>query len=194
MADRSESTVVDSAGTEARIEPIQEDSKWRATLPDGRIVLLDRSAVRRREDGRYEIGQRFDELSDSERVIPLLREELEIDRRTMERTIRIHKTVEERVETVEEPVVSESVEIDRVPVERFVDEAPPIREEGDVTIIPILEEVLVVEKRLMVREEVRIRRRTERHTDRRDVPLRREDVRVERGETAEQRSEGPRSK
>ena len=39
-----------------------------------------------------------------------------------------------------------------------VDAAPPIREEGDTIIIPIVEEIMVVEKRLVLREEVRITR------------------------------------
>lgn len=37
--------------------------------------------------------------------------------------------------------------------------APEIRTEGDVTIVPVLEEVLVVEKRLVLKEELHIRRR-----------------------------------
>jgi stress response protein YsnF len=40
-----------------------------------------------------------------------------------------------------------------------VDQPPALREEGDVLIVPVLEEVVVVEKRLVLKEELRIRRR-----------------------------------
>ena len=40
-----------------------------------------------------------------------------------------------------------------------MESAPQIRTEGDVTIVPVLEEVLVVEKRLVLKEELHIRRR-----------------------------------
>ena len=48
--------------------------------------------------------------------------------------------------------------VERVPVDQFVDEAPQVRTEGDVTIIPVLEERYVLEKRLVLVEELHIRR------------------------------------
>lgn len=51
------------------------------------------------------------------------------------------------------------VEVTRVRVEREVDAAPPVRQEGDVTIISLVEEVLVLTKRLILREEIHVRRR-----------------------------------
>ena len=45
-----------------------------------------------------------------------------------------------------------------MPIDRQVDVAPKIRIEGDLTIVPVLEEILVVEKRLILKEEVHIRR------------------------------------
>ncbi len=56
------------------------------------------------------------------------------------------------------PLYTEDVGIDRVPVNQLVDEPPVTREEGDVTIIPVVEEVLVVQKRYMIKEEIRIQR------------------------------------
>lgn len=50
------------------------------------------------------------------------------------------------------------VEVTRVRVDREVDEAPRVRQEGDVTIISLVEEVLVVTKRLFLREEIHVRR------------------------------------
>jgi stress response protein YsnF len=64
-------------------------------------------------------------------------------------------------------------------------EAPvPVRQEGLTTIITLLEEVVVVEKRLRATEEVRItRRRTVRQASQ-HVTLRREEAVVERLDAA----------
>ncbi|MEO5727367.1 MAG: DUF2382 domain-containing protein, partial [Byssovorax sp.] len=56
------------------------------------------------------------------------------------------------------------------------------RIEGDTTVIPLFEEQLVLQKRLLLREEVRVtRRRTERR-DAQVVTVRREEVIVERAD------------
>jgi stress response protein YsnF len=46
--------------------------------------------------------------------------------------------------------------IETIPVSLRVDAMPEVRQEGDSTIVPVVEEVLVVERRLMLKEEVRI--------------------------------------
>jgi stress response protein YsnF len=56
----------------------------------------------------------------------------------------------------------------------------PVRTEGDVTIIPVLEETVVVEKRLLLREEVHVRLKTHEEHQPQRVRLRSEDVVVER--------------
>jgi stress response protein YsnF len=61
-----------------------------------------------------------------------------------------------------------------------VTQAPEIREEGDVLIVPILEEIMVVEKRLVLKEELRIRRTRSTRPERQTHRLRRETVAVER--------------
>jgi stress response protein YsnF len=67
-----------------------------------------------------------------------------------------------------------------VPVNRPVDAVPEVRYEGDTMIIPLVEEVVVIEKRLVVKEELHItKRQSEReYTD--TVTVRRDDVTVER--------------
>ncbi|MFD1693079.1 DUF2382 domain-containing protein [Azotobacter chroococcum] len=57
---------------------------------------------------------------------------------------------------------------------------PQVRQEGDVTVIPVLEEVLVVEKRLVLKEELRVRRVVHEEPHSVPVTLRREQVTVER--------------
>ena len=72
--------------------------------------------------------------------------------------VRLVKKVTEHEETVDLPLLRADVQVERVPINRVVLEAPPSRQEGDTLIVPILEEVLVTEKRLMLKEEVRITR------------------------------------
>lgn len=62
-------------------------------------------------------------------------------------------------EEVRQDVADHSVEVERVPVGRFVEAAEGPRTEGDLTILPVYEERLIVEKRLYLVEEVHLRRR-----------------------------------
>jgi len=101
-------------------------------------------------------------------IIPLAAEQAEISKRTVPiARVVVRTATEQRDEVVEVSLASERVEITRVPVDRIVDSAPPIREQGDVTIIPVLEEIVVVERRLRVKEEIHMRRvrTTERHQE-----------------------------
>jgi len=126
-------------------------------------------------------------LSDDIRVIPILEEVLDVRQRRVETgRVRITKIVHEREEEVNAPRVREEVTIERVTLNRMVDAPISMRQEGDTLIIPLLEEVVVREKRLMVKEELRItKRRIEEHTSQL-VMLRREEVVVERLDPSEQ--------
>ncbi len=92
--------------------------------------------------------------------IPLAEERLVVEPRPVELgELRLHKRVDEQEEVLRQPVTREELEVDRVAVGRFVDEPARPRQEGEWLVIPLVEEVLVVQKRLRVTEEVRIRRR-----------------------------------
>jgi stress response protein YsnF len=92
-------------------------------------------------------------------VIPLAAEQAEVSKRTVPvARVTVRTVTEERDEVIDVPVATERVEITRVPMDRIVDSAPPIQEQGDVTIIPVVEEVIVVERRLRVKEEIHLRR------------------------------------
>ena len=113
-------------------------------------------------------------------VIPVLREELKVSKREVETgRVTVHKTVSERDENVEMLLRQTDVSVERVPVGRTVTEAPATREEGDVLIIPVMEEVLVVEKRLVLKEELHIRKTTSERTAHEVVRLRTENVQIE---------------
>jgi uncharacterized protein (TIGR02271 family) len=115
-------------------------------------------------------------------VIPVVKEDVTIDKRRIETGagVRVHKTVHERVQVVDEPLTRDDLIIERVPVGRVLDAPLDVRYEAETTIIPVMEEVLVVEKRLMLKEEVRITRRRTEHRSPRRVTLRDESAIVER--------------
>jgi uncharacterized protein (TIGR02271 family) len=122
-----------------------------------------------------------DERREPPLVLPVIQETFKVETRPVETgRVRIHKVVHEREETVDPPLLHDEVVVDRVPVNRFVDGPIPVRSEGDTLTIRLFEEVLVVEKRLLLKEEVRItKRQVETHTPHR-MTLRREEAVVER--------------
>jgi stress response protein YsnF len=85
---------------------------------------------------------------------------------------------------IERPVTSEEVTVERVAIDRWVDAPLPVREEGELTIVPVHEEVVVVETRLKLVEELHIRRQRVTSTARERVKLRREEASVDRYDAA----------
>lgn len=114
-------------------------------------------------------------------VVPVIEEELRVGRRVIETgRVRVSKTVHEREEVVDEPLMREEFDVERVPVEVYVDAPVGPWHDGETLVIPVVEEVLFVEKRLVVREEIRITRRSEEEHRPQRVTLLSEEVSVER--------------
>jgi uncharacterized protein (TIGR02271 family) len=127
-------------------------------------------------------------------VVPVVEERLEVGRQKIETGgVRVTKEVHEREETVDEPVIREVVNVERVAVNRVVDGPQKIREEGTTTIIPVMEEMIVVEKRLVVKEEIRVTRSQVVTREPQTVRLRREEANVHRWnhEEAAARADAP---
>jgi len=124
-----------------------------------------------------------DDAADARELsIPVTEERLHVAREAVDtgRTLRVRKHVDEVPAKVQEPVVAERVDVQRVPVGRVVAQAPAVRQEGDVTVVPVVEERLVTRKELVLVEEIRISRRREVAQGSADATLRRERVDVER--------------
>jgi stress response protein YsnF len=100
--------------------------------------------------------------------------------------VRVRRRVVRGEQVVEVPVARERIEVEYVPVNAFVDSVPTPRQEGDVLIIPCVEEVVVVEKRLRVREEMRVHVVREQQIHRETVELRRHEIDVEHAEEPRQ--------
>jgi uncharacterized protein (TIGR02271 family) len=114
-------------------------------------------------------------------VLPLLEESIDVSRRKIDTGVVQVATVTRTSNVlVEEELNHERVEIERIAIGRIVDSAPPVREEGDTTIIPVVEEVLIVEKRLILKEEIHLRRVSVKETHRETVTLRQQEAVVSR--------------
>ena len=120
-------------------------------------------------------------------VIPLYGEDVSEARRTIERDVRVHVRTVGHDHLIDEALAHERVDIERVAIGRAIDAAPPVREEGDTTVISIVEEVLVIQRRLVLKEEIRLRRvrTTERHRE--TVTLREQQAVIERAEPGERK-------
>jgi stress response protein YsnF len=94
--------------------------------------------------------------------------------------VRVTTHTELATETVVDTLQEMAVEVEHVPVGRFVDAAEEPRVEGDVTVVPVYEERLVVEKRLYLVEEVHLRRVTRAREVEVPVEIRRQVAQVER--------------
>lgn len=75
---------------------------------------------------------------------------------------------------------SVAVDVTRVPVNRKIDRVPDVVTEGDLTIIPVVEERLVITRELYLREEIHVR-----HTERTETvdvaaTIRRQTVQIDR--------------
>lgn len=133
--------------------------------------------------GRLDTGCDEDSRSADLRL-PLAQERLIVGRRMVENVAaRIGLRTQTEDVTVSEPLRSERVEVKRVPVDRIVATPPETRVEGDMTIIPVVEEVLVVQYRIL--EELRIIRHAEfvDHTE--AVTLRRQVAVIDDADSAE---------
>ncbi len=117
----------------------------------------------------------------TEEVLPLLEEELRVGKRNVVTgKVRVRTVIDTVEEIARADLEEERVEVTRVPIDREVSAPPTVRTEGDVVIVPVLEEVLIVEKRLVLKEELHIRRHLARENVEVPVTLRKERAVVER--------------
>jgi uncharacterized protein (TIGR02271 family) len=155
----------------------------------GASMLVPLEALTREDDGSYRLSLdalaverrgAAGEMNEAPLVVPVVEEALTVHTSTVETgRVRISKVVHEREEIIDPPLLRDEVVIERVPINRVVEAPIAARSEEDTLIIPLLEEVLVVEKRFLLKEELRItKRQVETHMPQR-VMLRREEATVE---------------
>ena len=126
---------------EVRLGATRDEARERAAAvpPDALLLARDRGA---------------------EVVIPIVEERLIPEKRKVDLgELRVHKLVDEVDEAVRQPVTRDDLVVEHVQVNQPLDAPVGSRYDGDWLVIPIMREVLVVTKQLMLVEEVRISKR-----------------------------------
>ena len=143
-----------------------------------KTVVRDPDAVAR----EHATAERNAHGSEQSKVIPVIEEQVRIDKKTVETgSVHVSKDVHEEDVTVDVPTVHEEVDVERVEINQYIDTPPPpVRYEGEVMIIPVLKEELVVMKRLKLVEEIHVTKRRHETHDEQHITLRKEEVKVSR--------------
>ena len=124
-------------------------------------------------------------LEDKRQTIEAIEEGFSVGVRSVETAkVRVAVKVKAEERLVEQILDRQEVTVTRVPINRTVDIKPDIRQQGDTMIVPLVEEVLVVETRLILREELHIQTRVVQRTENIPVTLRSEQAVVTREKTA----------
>ena len=174
--------------------PSDPRSRVTVRLEDGQVLEVPASLLQPHHAGGYEIplgasdiGRQWQETAEQrvhrvdDAVVPVLAEELDIQKRAVETGgVRVHRRVLEHEEEFETPLIRQHLDIRRVVMNQDVDGPLPVRQEGDTIIVPIVEEVLVVEKRFRLKEEVHMTRRSFEELHRERVVVRRQQADIER--------------
>jgi len=122
-------------------------------------------------------------------ILPMIGEVAKVGKVEVETgRLEVNKSVEQRVETVETPTTRERYVVERCWINELVESGSrtAVRQEGDTTIFPILEEVVVVEKRLVLKEELRVTKVLTQSHSTQTVMLRTERADVTRHDTEAQ--------
>ena len=195
-------------GSEARIA---------VRLTSGQVVLVPVDLMVQQEDGSFhldlaasegekletEVKAREEETNatrtsdratlargDGAVVVPVIAESVEVEKRVVESgRVQIHKTVQTTDQVIHDSLIHENVEVERVPINQMVDGPFGNRQEGETLVVPVWKEVLVVEKRLMLVEEIRITRRRSEQPFTQTVAVRTESVVVDRDDLVEPRND-----
>lgn len=114
-----------------------------------------------------------------EQILGLAEEKLDVSRETViDRTITVKRMTAENQSVINLTLSHQKVDITHVPVNKPVGKVPDIREENGVIIVPVVEEEVEVIRRLILREEVHIRRIEEQVHHEQSVPVRKQYVEI----------------
>ncbi len=151
-------------------------------LPSGQIVQLPTYLLTSPVGQSSETPAEQTYLGEpGELLIPVVEEALEVSKRTVATgKVVLRKTVQAFEQALNETLAVRTFEVDRVALNQTVDAVPPVRQEGAMTIYPVVQERLVLRKELVLIEEIRVTQRDTDVLDTRVVTLHREQIDVER--------------
>ncbi len=177
------------------LDRAEADGTIRIWLGPGEAITVPFRTLKKQGDGSYYIPlSREDlegiDLSDEKRsvlVVPVIEEQVAIHKRQVTTgRVRLTRSVSEQEEVIDEPAFRETVEVERIPMNKILENPVGVRFEGDTMIIPVLEEQVVVEKRWMLKEEIRVTKQRTQTQEPQQVTLYKQQVSVERLEPDEQ--------
>ena len=124
----------------------------------------------------------FDSVqNETNRVFPVIQEEAIVEKRVVETgKVVISKKISEHEEIVDVPLFQEKVDVERVPINQVVQERPAVRQEGEVMIIPVVQEQVFYQKRLVLVEELHVRKQVVQTHQPQKITLIKEDVEINR--------------
>jgi len=117
-------------------------------------------------------------------IIRVLKEDIDISKKVIDgRKISLHKSVS--TETVSNNIVllHDNIRIEHITFNKEVGEIPKIREKGNITIIPVIEEVAVVTKKIILVKEIHITNDQIEKIEHIETLLRKESVTIDKKET-----------
>ncbi|AKD54351.1 YsnF/AvaK domain-containing protein [Spirosoma radiotolerans] len=111
----------------------------------------------------------------------VIQEQVQVDKEVVETgVVHIIKRVNEERQIVGLPTTREEITVERVAVNRYVETPPSVRYEGDTMIVPVLQEVIVTQKKILLVEEVYVTKHKVHEYQSQEVLLRKESIVVER--------------
>jgi uncharacterized protein (TIGR02271 family) len=114
-------------------------------------------------------------------VVPIVQEELHADAVPVQTGgVRVTKHIEGHDEILEQELRRGRVEVKRVKTDRVVDGPQPVQRLGNTLVVPVVSEVLHVEKRWVVTEEIHLTQIEEREAVQQTVTVNREQAEIER--------------
>ena len=135
------------------------------------------------EDKRFDAPSKEQQNENADKTIPVIEEQLRVDKKESSRRVTIKKVVHEEQVPIDTQEFQEQVNVKRKKINQVVDTPPPAtRQEGDVTIVPVLREEVVVQKRLVLVEELHITKQQNASDISRSETIRKEEVVIVREE------------
>jgi len=182
----SQAVVIDQDGERGVIHGYEPESDQYRVEHDGREFVVPADLLTSLGQSYFSLPGRFMNLARAgdgnteTLIVPVIEESLAVSKRPVERGgVRVHVAVNEREVLVDEPLVEDQVTVERIGINQPIDKALKPRVEGDTTIIPVMKEVLMVRKQLVLVEEVRLTRKQVEVRRPQQVVLRSEEARVE---------------
>ena len=111
----------------------------------------------------------------------VIHEQVQVDKKVVETSVvQLTKRVSEDRQVVDLPTSREEITVERVARNQYVETPPSVRYEGDTMIIPVVQEVLVTQKKILLVEEVYVTKHKVHQHQSEEVVLRKEAIIVER--------------